>query len=109
MNTETHHKMMNSFIYLIFGLVVLVMGLFIIDIWPESTPEPESTQPVVALPPMKQAEIHIDNGRLWAAIDEYTQAITEESTNEKAWHEKGKLNRVGSCTDAVLHYEKYLV
>ena len=93
-------------IFILLGIVIVVIS-FIIDTWPE--PESPIAEPVFQIDPMQQGKIYVNNGQLWAAIDSFNIAITEDPTNEMAWHEKGKLlNRIGTCYDAQLHYEKYL-
>ena len=92
---------------LIFGGLIAVVVSFIIDIWPEI--EPVATlEPKEQLEPMRRGQLYVNNGQLWAAIDSFNKAIIEDPRNEMAWHEKGKLlNRIGTCNDAQLHYEKY--
>ena len=58
--------------------------------------------------PMRKAFLYAENGNFGLAIDAYTDAISEQPNNENAWHQKGKLlNRLGQCSDALLHYERY--
>ena len=52
---------------------------------------------------------YIDDGNLTQALSTYSQIIELKPTEEKAWHEKGKiLVRTNSCDDAENHYEKYV-
>ena len=52
---------------------------------------------------------YIDDGNLVQAQSIYSQIIELKPNEEKAWHEKGKiLVRTNACSDAELHYEKYV-
>lgn len=56
-----------------------------------------------------RAEVYIDKGDFETAEGIYTDIIQRDATQEKAWHEKGKiLNRFEQCAEAVQYYDEYL-
>ena len=56
-----------------------------------------------------RAEHFIEKGDFEQAREFYSEIIQSDATEEKAWHEKGKLlNRFEMCLEALDHYGEYV-
>ncbi len=56
-----------------------------------------------------RAEHFIEKGDFEQAREFYSEIIQRDATEEKAWHEKGKLlNRFEMCLEALDHYVEYV-
>ena len=54
------------------------------------------------------AERQINSGEMDRALATYSKIINSDSSEETAWHEKGKLLiRIGYCNEAMNHYYNY--
>lgn len=55
------------------------------------------------------AERQSNGGEMDRALATYSKIISRDSSEEKAWHEKGKLLiRIGYCNEAMNHYYNYV-
>ena len=91
--------------WMIYGAIVvsvLVLAILVVPILPKSLDDRINIQ-------YDEAQRYIDDGNLSQAQSIYSEIIQLKPTEEKAWHEKGKiLVRTNSCSDAERHYEKYV-
>jgi tetratricopeptide (TPR) repeat protein len=55
------------------------------------------------------AYVHVDRGNSDAAFAAFQDIFKRDASQEKAWHEIGKiLNRFEMCDEAMAHYEQYV-
>ena len=91
--------------WMIYGAIVvsvLVLAILVVPILPKSLDDRINIQ-------YDEAQRYIDDGNLSQAQSIYSEIIQLKPTEEKAWHEKGKiLVRTNSCSNAERHYEKYV-
>ena len=91
--------------WIIYGLIaisVIVLAIIVIPLLPKSLDDRINIL-------YDDGQDYIDEGNLPQAQSTYSQIIELKPTEEKAWHEKGKiLVRTNSCDDAEIHYEKYV-
>jgi hypothetical protein len=56
-----------------------------------------------------RADVYVDNAEPEEALVTFLQIIDRDVTQEKAWHEAGKiLNRFEMCANSLEHYEQYV-
>jgi Tfp pilus assembly protein PilF len=56
-----------------------------------------------------KANVFVDKGDSDAALLAFVEIIEKDQSQEKAWHEVGKiLNRFKMCDESLDHYEKYV-
>lgn len=96
----------------VYAFLAIVIGTFAIDIL--QTEQPAALQPVQPLSPDDQyaiAERLVQQGNFGEALETYSEIIRGDiaGSEEKAWHEKGKLLvRLQYCNDAINHYDVYV-
>lgn len=89
-------------IYAMIVISVIVLAIIVVPILPKSLDDR-----IILL--YNQAQLYIDDGNLSQAKLIYSEIIELKPTEEKAWHEKGKiLVRTEICVEAVNHYKKYV-
>lgn len=55
------------------------------------------------------AYVHVDRGNSDAALAAFQDIVKRDASQEKAWHEIGKiLNRFERCDEALAHYKQYV-
>ena len=90
-------------VYVAIGISIIILTIIMIPLLPKSLDDKINIL-------YDDAQNYLNDGNLLQAKLIYSEIIELKPNEEKAWHEKGKiLVRTNSCTEAVNHYENYVI